>query len=32
MRSIFYASSKDKAIEFFQAFKQRWEKDLPSVE
>jgi putative transposase len=31
MRSIFYASSKDKAIEFFQAFKQRWEKDLPSA-
>jgi putative transposase len=29
MRSIFYASSKDKAIEFFKAFKQRWEKDLP---
>jgi putative transposase len=31
MRSIFYASSKDKAKEFFKAFKQRWEKDLPSA-
>jgi len=31
LRSIFYASTKDKALEFFSAFKQRWEKDLPSA-
>jgi putative transposase len=31
MRSIFYASTKEKAMEFFSDFKQRWEKDLPSV-
>lgn len=31
IRSIFYASSKKKAMEFFYAFKQRWEKDLPSA-
>lgn len=31
MRSIFYASSKDKAKELFEAFKERWEKDLPSA-
>ena len=31
IRSIFYASSKPKAMEFFNAFKQRWEKDLPSA-
>jgi len=31
MRSIFYASSRDKAIEFFKGFKKRWEKDLPSA-
>jgi putative transposase len=31
MRSIFYASSKEKAIEFFKAFKKRWGKDLPSA-
>ena len=31
LRSIFYASSKKKAREFFEAFKDRWEKDLPSA-
>jgi len=31
IRSIFYASTKDKALEFFSAFKKRWEKDLPSA-
>jgi putative transposase len=31
MRSIFYASSKPKAMEFFNAFKKRWEKELPSA-
>lgn len=31
MRSIFYASSKQKAMEFFDAFKKRWEKELPSA-
>jgi putative transposase len=31
MRSIFYASSKAKAMQFFQAFKERWEKELPSA-
>ena len=31
VRSIFYASSKIKAMEFFSQFKQRWEKDLPSA-
>ena len=31
MRSIFYASSKKKAMEFFDIFKQRWQKDLPSA-
>ena len=31
MRSIFYASSKRKAMEFFESFKQRWEKDVPSA-
>lgn len=30
MRSIFYASSKDKALELFARFRERWEKDLPS--
>jgi putative transposase len=29
IRSIFYASSKDKALGFFQQFKARWEKQLP---
>ena len=31
MRSIFYASSKKKAMELFDTFKQRWQKDLPSA-
>jgi len=31
VRSIFYASSKSKAIEFFEAFKTAREKDLPSA-
>jgi putative transposase len=31
LRSIFYASSKDKALQFFHTFKDRWEKDLPSA-
>jgi putative transposase len=31
VRSIFYASSRQKALEFFEDFKARWEKDLPSA-
>jgi putative transposase len=31
VRSIFYASSKSKAIEFFESFKAEREKDLPSA-
>ncbi len=31
MRSIFYASSKPKALEFYSKFRQRWQKDLPSA-
>jgi len=31
IRSIFYASSKKKAMEFFSDFKKRWGKDLPSA-
>ena len=31
LRSIFYASSKDKAIEFFKEFKNRYEKSFPSA-
>jgi len=31
MRSIFYASSKNKAMEFFATFKEKWQKDLPSA-
>lgn len=31
LRSIFYASSKKKADEFFSAFKTKWEKDFPSA-
>jgi len=31
VRSIFYASSKTKAIEFYESFKSRWEKELPSA-
>jgi len=31
IRSIFYASSREKALEFFDQFKTRWEKELPSA-
>jgi len=31
IRSIFYASSKKKAMEFFDIFKDRWQQDLPSA-
>jgi putative transposase len=31
MRSIFYASSKPKAMEFFNVFTKRWKQDLPSA-
>ncbi len=31
MRSIFYASSKEKAEEFFKTFKDKWTKDIPSA-
>jgi len=31
LRSIFYASSKEKALEFFSRFKERWEKEIPSA-
>ena len=31
IRSIFYASSRKKALEFFEQFKVKWEKDLPSA-
>jgi len=31
MRSIFYASSKEKAMEFFELLRERWRKDLPSA-
>ena len=31
LQSIFYASSKKKAMAFFGQFKARWEKDLPSA-
>lgn len=31
LRSIFYASSPGKSVEFFQEFKGRWEKELPSA-
>jgi putative transposase len=31
LRSIFYASSKQKAMEFFNLFKAKWEQDLPSA-
>ena len=31
MRSIFYASSLKKAKAFFERFKEKWEKDLPSA-
>lgn len=31
LRSIFYASSKDKAMEFFKEFKEKYGKDFPSA-
>ena len=31
LRSIFYASSKVRALEFFQSFKGCWEKEVPSA-
>jgi len=31
MRSIFYSSSKEKALEFFATFKSKWEGQLPSA-
>ena len=31
MRSIFYASSKKKALEMFAEFKKKWEKEVPSA-
>jgi putative transposase len=31
VRSIFYASSRKKALEFFDQFKSRWQKELPSA-
>jgi putative transposase len=31
LRSIFYASSKSKALEFFSKFKERWETVTPSA-
>ena len=31
LRSIFYASSKTKAMEFFDGFKNKWSKELPSA-
>jgi len=31
VRSIFYASTREKANAFFRAFKEKWEKDIPSA-
>lgn len=31
VRSIFYASSKKRAISFFKSFKDRWAKEIPSA-
>lgn len=31
VRSIFYASSRKKALQFFEQLKSRWEKNLPSA-
>jgi putative transposase len=31
VRSIFYASSRSKALEFFKQFKGTWEKEIPSA-
>jgi len=31
IRSIFYASSKKKALTFFDSFRDQWEKEVPSA-
>jgi transposase-like protein len=31
LRSIFYASSKEKADEFYRSFYEKWNKDIPSA-
>ena len=31
IRSIFYASDKKKAMEFYKGFVEKWQKDLPSA-
>jgi len=31
IRSIFYASSKQKAMGFFDTFREKWQRDLPSA-
>ncbi len=31
LRSIFYASSKQKADEFYKTFNEKWEKEIPSA-
>lgn len=31
IRSIFYASSRQKALQFFAGLKERWQKDIPSA-
>ena len=31
LRSIFYASSKNKAMEFFEKFKKKWKETIPSA-
>lgn len=31
VRSIFYASSKKKALHFYKSFKDNWEKEIPSA-
>jgi len=31
LRSIFYASKKEKALEFYKAFQEKWNKEIPSA-
>jgi len=31
VRTIFYASSKKKAMEYFEIFQEKWEKEVPSA-
>jgi putative transposase len=31
MRSIFYASTREKALELFRTFRQKWEREIPSA-